>query len=69
MQHLAQLSRREGASGPTKFEVIACISGRGFGVRREDMKRLLLATRGKVFTFKTLDKLVDCTQLRDFRSR
>jgi hypothetical protein len=38
-----------------RFEVIACISGRGFGVRREDMKKLLLATRGKVFTFKTLD--------------
>ena len=51
-----------------KFEAIACISGRGFGVRREDMKRLLLATRGKVFTFKALDKLVDCTRLREFKS-
>ena len=33
-----------------KFEVVACIAGRGFRVRREDMKKLLLATRGKVFT-------------------
>ncbi|MCY3955554.1 MAG: hypothetical protein OXF47_06125 [Nitrospira sp.] len=28
-----------------KFEVVACIAGRGFGVRREDMKKLLLFTR------------------------
>jgi hypothetical protein len=68
IQRLTQLSQPEGPSGPLKFEVIACISGRGFGVRREDMKRLLLATRGKVFTFKTLDKLVDCTRLREFKS-
>ncbi len=68
IQRLEQLSQPEGASGPRRFEVIACISGRGFGVRREDMKRLLLATRGKVFTFKTLDKLVDCTRLREFKS-
>ena len=33
-----------------KFEVVAYIAGRGFGVRREDMKKLLIATRGKVFT-------------------
>jgi hypothetical protein len=32
------------------------------------MKKLLLATRGKVFTFKTLDKLVDCTRLKEFKS-
>jgi hypothetical protein len=31
-----------------KFEVVACIAGRGFKVRREDMKKLVLATRGKV---------------------
>jgi hypothetical protein len=68
IEHLAQLSQPEGASGPTKFEVIACISGRGFGMRREDMRKLLLATRRKVFTFRTLDKHVDCTRLRDFRS-
>ena len=30
------------------FEVVACIDGRGFGVRREDMRNLLLITEGKV---------------------
>jgi hypothetical protein len=50
------------------FEVVACIGGRGFGVRREDMKKLLLATSGKVFTPRTLDRLIDCTALRGFRS-
>jgi hypothetical protein len=52
-----------------KYEVIACIAGRGFGVRREDMKKLLLATRGKVFTFKTLDQLITHTRLKEFRAR
>jgi hypothetical protein len=52
-----------------KFEVIACIGGRGFGVRREDMKKMLLATGGKVFTFKTLDRLIECSRLKEFRSR
>jgi hypothetical protein len=47
-------------------EVIACIGGRGFGVRREDMRKLLRATRGKVFTLKTLDQLVGCSRLREF---
>jgi hypothetical protein len=32
------------------------------------MKKLLLATRGKVFTPKTLDRLVDSTGLRLFRT-
>ena len=68
IQHLAELSQSGAISGSPKFEVIACISGRGFGVRREDMKKLLLATRGKVFTFKTLDRLVECTRLREFKS-
>ena len=52
-----------------RFEVIACIAGRGFKVRREDMRRLLEATRGKVFTLQNLDRLVDCTRLREFKTR
>jgi hypothetical protein len=48
------------------YEVVACISGRGFKVRREDMRRLLQATEGKVFTLETLDRLLDCTRVRDF---
>ena len=52
-----------------RFEVVASIAGRGFKVRREDMKKLLLATRGQVFTLENLDRLVDYTQLAAFKSR
>jgi len=52
-----------------KYEVIACIGGRGFGVRREDMKKMILSTRGKVFTLKTLDRLVEYTRLKDFKTK
>ena len=48
--------------------MVACIGGRGFKVRREDMRKMLLATEGKVFTLRTLDHLVECTRLREFRS-
>jgi hypothetical protein len=30
------------------------------------MRMLLLATRGKVFTLKTLDRMVDHSRLREF---
>jgi len=66
IQHLGELSQSRGPGGVPKFEVVACIAGRGFGVRREDMRKMLLATRGKVFTLKTLDRLVACTRLREF---
>jgi hypothetical protein len=68
VQHLGALSLLGQPPHQPKFEVIACIGGRGFGVRREDMKKLLYATRGKVFTVKTLDRLVECSRLREFRS-
>ena len=69
VQHLDTISRRGDPSGQPRFEVIACIAGRGFGVRREDMKKLLLTTRGKVFTLQTLDQLVTQTRLGEFRTR
>ena len=59
IQHLADLSAQREARGERGFSVVACIGGRGFGVRREDMKKLLLATRGKIFTVKTLSFLPD----------
>lgn len=68
IQHLATLSRNRVESGESGFEVIACIDGRGFGIRREDMKKLMRATKGKVFTLATLDKLVEHTSIRDFRT-
>lgn len=63
IQHLGELSAAFANSGKTGFEVIACIGGRGFGVRREDMKKMLIATRGKVFTLQTLGRMVECTRL------
>src|SRR5579863_2838813 len=70
VQHLGALSMegRQGDQEP-KFEVVACIAGRGFKVRREDMKKLLLATRGKVFTLQNVENLVSCTRLSEFRTR
>jgi hypothetical protein len=50
------------------YEVVACIDGRGFRVRREAMRQLLSALDGKVFTAATLDRLFDYTRLRDFRT-
>jgi len=68
IQHLAELSRQRRLQGQPPFQVIACIDGRGFGVRREDMRKLLEATRGKVFTLKTVDHLVEYTALEAFQS-
>jgi len=69
IQHLGELSLAGRSSDNPKYEVIACIGGRGFGVRREDMKKMILATRGKVFTMKTLDRLVDNTRLKEFSTK
>lgn len=69
IQHLGELSLAGRHENTPRYEVIACIGGRGFGVRREDMKKMLIATRGKVFTLKTLDRLVDNTRLKEFRTK
>jgi hypothetical protein len=68
VQHLGALSMAGQPPQQPKFEVIACIGGRGFGVRKEDMRKLLYATRGKVFTLNTLDRLVECSRLQEFKS-
>jgi hypothetical protein len=70
VQHLGTLSLKGVEPGaPPRFEVIACIAGRGFKVRREDMKKLLLATRGKVFAVENLNRLLECTRLNEFVTR
>jgi hypothetical protein len=69
IQHLGELSLMGAPAGHQRYQVIACIAGRGFGVRREDMKKMLLATRGKVFTLKTIGRLVECSDLAKFRSQ
>ena len=69
IQHLRSLSLDGMPPGDAKFEVVACIAGRGFGVRREDMKKLLLATRGKVFTLKEIGRLIECTAISKFKTK
>ncbi|WP_454624847.1 hypothetical protein [Bradyrhizobium cenepequi] len=65
VQNLRAIRDRENK----KYEIVACIAGRGFKVRREDIRRLLEATDGKVFTLETVDRLLDCTGVKDFVTR
>jgi hypothetical protein len=67
IQHLASISDQRRQRGQAGFQVIACIDGRGFGVRRADMRKLILATKGKIFTLSTLEHLVNCSELRNYR--
>jgi hypothetical protein len=70
VQHLGAISMQgRQLNEPPLFQVVACIAGRGFKVRREDMKKLLLATRGKVFTLQNMPRLIECTRLAEFRTR
>ena len=66
---LCQMAEERTRAGQQTYEVIACLAGRGFGVRREDMRQMILHTKGKIFTPKTLDRLVDCSELAVFRTR
>ncbi|MGO9470269.1 MAG: hypothetical protein ACLQVF_39740 [Isosphaeraceae bacterium] len=67
VQHLAALSQKGvPRKASPRFELIACIGGRGFRLRREDMKKLLLATRGKVFTVQNLNRIIECSRLQEF---
>ena len=51
-----------------EYQVVACIDGRGFGVRRDLMRQLLENLDGKVFTAATLDHLLTHTRIREFVS-
>lgn len=66
---LCQMAAEREREGEQTYEVIACLSGRGFGVRREDMRQMILHTKGKVFTPVGLSKLVDCSALSAFRTK
>jgi hypothetical protein len=57
------------AAGRSSYEVIACIDGRGFRQRREDMRQLLLRLNGKVFTAATLDRLISHTRISELVTR
>lgn len=64
--HLTELRDQRLREGRRGFQVVACLDGRGFGIRREDMRRILLQTEGKVFTLATLDQLIAHTELQRF---
>lgn len=66
---IERLARSHGvlrSDGLPKLELIACVDGRGFGVRRNDIKALIHMTEGKLFTTADLDQLIQHTQLRKF---
>ena len=57
---------------PWETRAMLHLRARGFApltVRREDMKKLLLATRGKVFTLQNVEHLIACTRLGEFQTR
>jgi hypothetical protein len=65
VQQLCNLRQASGRS----YEVVACIAGRGFKQRRNDMRRLLQATSGMVFTLESIGDLVEHTKIRNFVTR
>ena len=65
IQHLTELS----SQFEPPFQVVACIGGRGFGQRREDMRKLIIATQGKVFTSVMLDHLIDNTDIARYAAQ
>jgi hypothetical protein len=68
VQHLAKISADFAAMKGRAFQVVACIDGAGFAVRKSNLAKILDATQGKTFTLSTLDRLVDCTDLRELRT-
>lgn len=67
IQHLGELRDERLRKGDTAYELVACLDGRGFGIRREDIRKLLLATKGKLFTLQTMPFLVENTRLQAFK--
>jgi len=66
IKELETQRNRHIAKGRPHYEVVACIDGRGFRQRHEDMRQLLLRLEGKVFTMASLDYLVTHTRIREF---
>ena len=66
IERLTRMRDDRRRQGEPDFQVVACIDGRGFGVRREDMRSLITRTEGKVFTLATLDQLIAHTRLKEF---
>ncbi len=69
VQHLARIAEDPEWAKRGGFQVIACIDGAGFAVRRSNLAKILHATSGKTFTLATLDRMVEHTVLRDLQPR
>ena len=65
--NLVNLAKQDG--GKPKYQVVAALAGRGFAVRRQDMRNLLLATGGKVFTLVSIKHLVEHTDIKALATR
>lgn len=65
IKELETQRNRHIAEGRPSYEVVACIDGRGFRERREDMRQMLLRLNGKVFTTASLGDLVSHTRMKD----
>lgn len=65
--NLVNLARRP--DGTPSYQVVAALAGRGFAVRREDMRNLLLATHGKIFTLSTIRHIAEHTDIRRFATK
>lgn len=66
---LCSMAEERKRAGQPGYQVIACLAGRGFGVRREDMRQMILHTGGMIFTPRTLHRLVDCSALSAYRTK
>jgi len=64
---LAEMRKKRLEEKGSTYQLVVCIDGRGFSVRRQDMRDLLVKTEGKVFTTKTLPDLIEHTDLRLLR--
>jgi hypothetical protein len=69
IKELETQSKEHVKAGNKPYQVVACIDGRGFKQRREDMKQMLIRLNGKVFTSKTLDQLITATDISKFVTR
>ncbi|PIP43169.1 MAG: hypothetical protein COX17_08535 [Deltaproteobacteria bacterium CG23_combo_of_CG06-09_8_20_14_all_60_8] len=69
IKELETQRNKHGSDGKPRYEVVACIDGRGFRQRRADMRDLLLRLNGKVFTAASLDRLINNTRISEFVSR
>jgi hypothetical protein len=69
IKELETQRNRHVQEGKSPYEVVACIDGRGFRQRRNDMRDLLLRLNGKVFTASSLDRLIESTEIKEFKSK